>query len=496
MNTEPGSKDALELCASWLRSCKKEHSCPQPSNVWMPARVLAISRDNGSPRLSLRPTAGCSIEPYAALSYCWGGSQQVQTTTENISQHELAIDLSRLPKTLQDAVAVADSCGIKYLWVDALCITQDDAVDKAMEIANMGHVYANATVVISASRAKTAAEGFLGPRAPMGTDTPQLLFRLPFHTKGRSLGDMILIPHVPTPKEPIDERAWTLQERLLANRCLEFGPVQTRWSCSYYASRTLGTLPPVDGNSPHQVYRRLWHRIVEMQSRRLVGSEKDRLGSLAGIALRFGGLLNEDYVCGIWKHSLSSDLLWSAERGTVVAVKPIMYIAPSWSWAAINAGINMHPVPAEDLDHGFRIGGHDVVLEDRQSPFGALRSGSLQVYGCLQSVFWNPHEEKTIPSSEFAPAAVSRIRVYLDGHGIESFPGDGGLMRLSLLLVEVQTRYTPEKIVRGLALSQDGDGRYSRLGLFEHYSDPYGSDHYEDIFRWFHSEKPQKLNII
>lgn len=93
---------------------------------------------------------------YTALSYCWGGSRLFQTTKALYYDFQREINLEEMPRTLLDAVTVTRNLGIRYLWIDALCIIQDDLLDLVSEIDKMTDIYKNATVVIAAEGAITA----------------------------------------------------------------------------------------------------------------------------------------------------------------------------------------------------------------------------------------------------------------------------------------------------------------------------------------------------
>jgi hypothetical protein len=95
--------------------------------------------------------------------------------------------MNELPKTIRDAVLVAEICGINLIWVDAPCKIYDNKADKSPEVANMPYVYDDSTLVISASKAKSAEKGFLGPRFSMGRDTRRNSSRQPLKTKAMLL---------------------------------------------------------------------------------------------------------------------------------------------------------------------------------------------------------------------------------------------------------------------------------------------------------------------
>jgi hypothetical protein len=141
------------------------------------------------------------------------------------------IPWDKLQATLKDAIVVCTKLDIRYLWVDALCIMQDDLDEMEVEIAQMSRIYQNSTLTAAAARAASVDEGFLQPRT--GTDIPNSTFELPFQcSRPAALGSVTLLK-VPTGPEPLDTRGWTLQERLLAPRTLEFGSLLTRFFCQH-----------------------------------------------------------------------------------------------------------------------------------------------------------------------------------------------------------------------------------------------------------------------
>lgn len=111
---------------------------------------------------------------YVALSYCWGSNVPFTTTSANLQEHrrENGITFAQLPETLQDAVLMVRYLGLSYLWVDCLCIIQDDLVDWENEAAQMADVYSNAFLTLAAMRASHCDEGFLGLRTPREPTLP------------------------------------------------------------------------------------------------------------------------------------------------------------------------------------------------------------------------------------------------------------------------------------------------------------------------------------
>lgn len=167
-NLDIGAPAAFERAKSWLDECIHSHpKCQRisPASSELPTRVLEISSlsvgENEVLSIRLYPNTTKEAAPYAALSYVWGGPQAFCTLQSNVASHTSQISLSTLPQTIQDAVFCAHKLGLKYLWVDSLCIIQDSTTDREREIAHMAQIYMNAFVTISAARAKGCHEGFL-----------------------------------------------------------------------------------------------------------------------------------------------------------------------------------------------------------------------------------------------------------------------------------------------------------------------------------------------
>lgn len=173
------------------------------------------------------------MEPYVALSYCWGGDQEkIKTTEANILERLQNIQFNSLPQTIKDAIIVTRELGYKYIWVDALCIVQDNDDDRTMEVSKMSLVYSGASLVISTAMADNSEQGFLQERdlvQSYGT-----VFELPFQVD-REQGKTCILLHENSVQnrnvENIDKRGWTLQEHKLAYCLLRYGSNQIEWTC-------------------------------------------------------------------------------------------------------------------------------------------------------------------------------------------------------------------------------------------------------------------------
>jgi hypothetical protein len=114
-----------------LHNCSSHSGCPLPTGRLLPKRIIALGSDNES--LSLYE-AFQDIGLYAALSYCWGkGSTLLKTTQSTLETFKDHIPWEKLPRTLQDAVVITRKIGLKFLWIDCLCIVQDSRSDWEIE---------------------------------------------------------------------------------------------------------------------------------------------------------------------------------------------------------------------------------------------------------------------------------------------------------------------------------------------------------------------------
>jgi len=148
---------------SWTISCNETHTLCRKSferESPLPTRVLDLrpEREGDSNDLRLVVTGNHSAR-YMTLSHCWGEFQPLLTTSANIKQREKNIAFNDLPRTFQEAVVVTRELGIRYLWIDCLCIIQGDKEDWDLESGRMADVYSNSYMNIAATKAKDCHGG-------------------------------------------------------------------------------------------------------------------------------------------------------------------------------------------------------------------------------------------------------------------------------------------------------------------------------------------------
>lgn len=131
-------------------------TCQIQGNSWLPARLLDVGPPDESELPRLVETSIASVEgepPYAALSHMWGDMSNrppLRTLMSNYKDMKNGIPVSTLPKNLLQAMIVTRRLGLRYLWIDSLCIIQDSSSDWKAEAATMHEVYKYAEVTIVA----------------------------------------------------------------------------------------------------------------------------------------------------------------------------------------------------------------------------------------------------------------------------------------------------------------------------------------------------------
>ena len=336
-STSSFSPEAFQCAERWISECKGSHERCGSSSRYIPSRLLDVSGDN--PKIVLRSEVS-DASVYLALSYCWGKTKHLTTKGATISQYRSnsGIPLQEFPQTILDAVTVTKRLGYQYLWVDSLCIIQDDEEDWIEQSTDMGRIYHNAEVVIAATVATSAAEGFLRGRPAYNEGLVKVCSKASPCITARYR----IYPEETDP-EPLDTRGWAYQERILARRYLSFGKYQMQWSCkegfqweageSFCGpKRLLGLLideMPDDHTS-------LWRYILGEYFERNLSRTSDNLVALSAVASRFHSVFGGTYMAGIWKEELASELQWQS-----FPEKPQRYnlpepsFAPTWSWASV-----------------------------------------------------------------------------------------------------------------------------------------------------------------
>lgn len=367
----------------WIQICQSGHSdCTAFQEGPNPKRLIFVP-ENGPVRL--RFMADEPPVSYIALSYCWGGYTACRTMKTNVGHMETAVTHEILPKTFRDLFSLASAIGVRFVWIDSLCIVQDDEKEWASESARMGDIYANAYLTVSAMSAPSPTVGLFRDRAFVGRDsdpdtwgTPAVTDPVPYFgfiniESGSGCSESIMVreifPHemlkrftaIPKKDFPLSQRAWTLQERLLSPRIAHFTSQEILWECNSGTACECGTLrvSKDDVGLHNNVALRplfrlavrdvpgvadvkgLWHTIVELYSRRSITFDRDRLVALSALARSMQSEKLGRYLAGVWEADLPRALWWKPVYAS--GYRPRRYSAPSWSWASLEGPVTLTP---------------------------------------------------------------------------------------------------------------------------------------------------------
>lgn len=397
---------------TWLDVCDREHSgsCGRPPSSlfgvtgYRPARLLHIQTDHQNiPSLvKLVDTPDQFGLRYCALSYCWGDAKFVTSTIATYKSHyEQGISVQGLPQTYQDAITVANSIGVCYIWIDSLCIIQSFANDWETEITKMAAIFEGSYLTIAVGSASNALEGFLNDRFIKG----QIFAEVNSESCGAPSNE---IWHIRSPighstdadearLHPMRRRGWCLQELSLAKRVIFYNASELVWKCQRNSSCECGELDYKDQDLPANEEAQ---KETEIREQRLLGEnwlqtvteymtmqlteQSDIFPAIEGLARRMHHDRLGKYLAGLWETDIMYGLLWEPkDKGTR---KPSAYQAPSWSWASV-----IGPVSWDFDFHSGKSASTPVASmvhaatkpKNRNDVFGRLKDGSLNLRGAL-----------------------------------------------------------------------------------------------------------------
>jgi hypothetical protein len=340
-------------------------------------------------------------ERYAALSHCWGREQTIKTTKANLKSFMKCVPWLDLPRTFQHGITVAASLRLNYIWIDSLCIIQDDSLDWENESSKMAGIYENAVLTIAASSSAGDADGFLVPRSEILGEVLEGTVDMQPESPGMPTIPITLRPQLDhysefAPDEPLELRAWTFQERLLSRRALLFSSHELRWECNTTPDCECGLNKQAeDFFSPHpytfesslssgdENSSSIWYEeIVPRYTKGMLTKPEDKLPALSGVANRFARLTGDQYVAGLWKKDLLFGLLWRLVENPPHPM-PYRYRAPSFAWSSIDGKVAFTK-PGQFSEMSWTS---EIISVSCQPAgldrFGQVAEGRLVIYGPL-----------------------------------------------------------------------------------------------------------------
>jgi hypothetical protein len=475
----------------WISICESTHEmCRHPKQPQLPTRVLKVGLEGEGVML----TGSQGLDgPYTILSYCWGQGVSLKTTPLTLAARlHREIPYDHLPLTLRHAVKVTRQLRVKYLWVDALCIIQDQfpPTDWLAESGKMLDYYRNAYVTIGNLDGEASSSGFLFPRKYTSVNIPgheEISVRLQSARQRSSIYTQSVL----------HTRAWCLQERLMSTRLLLFGEDQIFWECRTCCEReatvdtgikileygvlfqgrrtedldhdmlrimaSLGT----DGISLRE-YMNIWYSIVEQYTSQRLTRATDILIAISGVATEIQRRTGHDYICGLWRQDWCKGLAWTRRPGGQVTG------APSWSWAS-KTGVVDFKVLQRSQDSNFNTTFEDQIEFLKTCNNGRelyIRAKCRQLAPRLLRIN-NALKSNTFPLWSDRDDPYSDGWVELDGDANNLTKTCRALNTLLRYSYTIETGPDSELLLSGfftvsyLVLSPDEtlDGKWKRIGL-------------------------------
>ncbi|KAF4499672.1 hypothetical protein FAGAP_4123 [Fusarium agapanthi] len=409
-----GTSKAISRAHNWVTECNKHPKC-SPGDKLLPYRVVDVGDDINSPYPKLRETDGQEFGKYISLSYCWGKEPQFTTTKATIEERKRQITISDLSQTHQDVIKLARELGVRYLWIDCICICQGDYDDWERESAKMLPIYANSYLTVAASKAKDHSEELVSETTPREYKTFEyksgelsgqvMAFNLPIDKESGASS------YVSLPNEPLSDRGWALQERVLPYRSLLYTKQQIFFECSEGFRGEDGTVldwrfvnvhdipdgqdekkepgnKEGEDDDPKESLYQSWYSLLWIHGPRKLTEASDKLPAISGLVSIFAQRLNDKYVVGIWRSILLEGLLWQSLRCRRVSG----YRAPSWSWTSMDGipGLGVR-APYEEVARVLEV---NVDLKGTNI-YGEVTSGRLRIQAPMERLYlevkdWDP----------------------------------------------------------------------------------------------------------
>lgn len=405
----------------WICQCADGHPhCGPLTPARMPKRLLNVDERNGDIIFLEEDIVGRA--PYIALSHTWKFSQPLKMTHDRLNQVGSTIHLDELSPTLRDAVRIARWLDVEYLWIDALCIIQDDAQDWEEQSVQMGNIYRQSYVTIAAhvdAKNPSPANGCFLERKHFREISHQDDSGQTCSTIVR--GDFDHNDEKVTP-DALTGRGWCYQERLLSSRIIHFRPGEISFECFAGTKCECDELLPQGdlplGRHPYKSFKegfaeyativepyegsagdilnglngnkawQAWRDMAENYATTDFTYKTDRLPALAGVAGRMPKQAFGNYVAGLWTGELVSELLWRRSYN-VKRFRDKPYVAPTFAWASGSGPITWWAPCRRPGESGLLALGKvlDVNCElATAEPFGQVRDGSIRLSGRIATV--------------------------------------------------------------------------------------------------------------
>ncbi|KAI1775467.1 heterokaryon incompatibility protein-domain-containing protein [Hypoxylon cercidicola] len=402
------SDESFAFITRQLTQCRQRHDlCRDVLRDWYPTRLLEINQQSGTISLRVIETEESQVcSAYITLSHCWGEELPLRLLSENIDTFRVGIPTDKVPILYMDAALIAIRTGVRYIWIDSLCIIQDSSDDWRRESYFMFLVYYHGLFNIEATFSENCSHTLFSSRHP------NLL--VPHKVTNPATGSTYLWTESNNElwaskrfieTDSLYKRGWVLQERMLAKRsviyarrgiffrCFEQRTSEVHELDYFPAGQRQGfkLFEPLDLALPsREDYFKDWREIQQHYSNTAITMPGDKLIALAGITEFIGYFRNSKYLAGLWEHTLLEDLMWFRQGGTG---RPADYRAPTWSWASVDSSGSWMTSPISEcttcLKSVPKVVGVSTtpVVSGKKGEYGEIRNAQLTLNGYLYPLF-------------------------------------------------------------------------------------------------------------
>lgn len=375
------SDEHFATIREWIKECQAHPKCNQTvsgsvnidaQHLLLPTRCIEVSRNGRNVRL--RETVGL-YGSYITLTHRWNPQTETcKTTTANLRERLAGKGLAQISQLFRDVLTIADKLNVQYVWIDSLCIIQDDGEDWRREAPKMAQYYQLSLFTVAGTMLDTG-NGILSSATEDTRPWVSKLVRLPYRDgSGSPRGHFYVYQRRESLMDEywtsvrgsiLFSRGWILQEWLLSKRFLWYTPKGLFFECQSDRPRT-----DCEEKIPFEVTKSdlrshlqlksafyfgnadilaFWYHTIELYSTcDLTRPDLDRVLALAGVAKETGAILararnraasevelkSEVYMAGLWLRDIHYGLLWEEDHAAKPWTSRVAGIS-SWSWASL-----------------------------------------------------------------------------------------------------------------------------------------------------------------
>ncbi|KAI3580050.1 hypothetical protein IWW34DRAFT_736423 [Fusarium oxysporum f. sp. albedinis] len=354
---------------------------------------------------------------------------------ENLDQFRTEIPVDDLPKKYQEAINFSSRLNIHFIWIDSLCIIQDDGEDWQREAVTMKKVYGCSLLnICSAAATDVNGVSFRGRdpgimEALFFTSSWDGEEQKSVYLEYDTMWDDIL-------NSPLRKRAWVFQEWYLSPRSLILAHSQLWWHCrkrvaceqhpeNHWNGRSLeGMKDNKPKAKPWLSGAQIWETYVREYVGTRLTQESDRLIAFAGVAQGFGQSQKEihdqydpenirpdllvdvsskifdQYLAGLWRSHLPQALCWGTDNTFTRSMRTSAYTAPSWSWASMTGPIQLAGLAPFANDTFVSVESVWLKHADERHSTGLIHGGYMKLRGHLIGPLTLEHQELPKVSSK------------------------------------------------------------------------------------------------